>query len=123
LLSSAHIALQKPQNQGGRIPLSLEQIASVSVAAAAFIRVTFHGLRIEVCAAALQSSKDCRGFARTRARDEARRIAANVAKLPELLAQAGHFHYSANVRSADQVFFPMDSVSIHSRGPRVRLAQ
>jgi hypothetical protein len=30
---------------------------------------------------------------------------------------------SANVRSADQVFFPMDLGSIHSRVPRVRLAQ
>jgi len=30
---------------------------------------------------------------------------------------------SANVRGADQFCFPMDLVSIHSRGPRVRLAQ
>jgi len=72
--------MQNTQNQGGRILLSLEQIASVSVAAAAFIRATFHRARIEVCALAFQASEDCRGFAPT-AHDEARRAAA-VGKLP-----------------------------------------
>src|SRR6516164_3346848 len=54
--------MQKLQNQGGRIPLSLEQIAASPLTAAGFIRVTFYRACIEVCAVALQASEDCRGF-------------------------------------------------------------
>ena len=65
--------------------MSLEQIAASPLTAAGFIRVTFYRACIEVCAVALQASEDCRGFVPNAHCDEARRIASNIAKLPDLL--------------------------------------